>query len=372
MKRIWVLIGLVALIIGLVAHGSLSKKKSPKKFPEPQIPFHPRTYVCAKTPVSLKIDGKLNEPAWQKARWTQPFVDIRGKHGPKPRFETRVKMLWDEKFFYVAAQLQEPDVWATLKKRDSVIFHDNDFEVFIDPDGDTHDYYEFEINALNTVWDLLLTKPYRDDGDAVNGWDIHGLKSAVRVDGSLNRPGDRDRGWTVEIAFPWAALAECAHRSAPPHDGDQWRVNFSRVEWRVRSRNGRYEKVSDPKTGRPHPEDNWVWSPQGLINMHYPELWGIVQFSTQPAGQQNQAFAPDADARISWKLRQIYYQERTYFLNHARFTENLTSVFHPLPDFEFPPQIVAGRDFFVATLKSKSDTLRWHVREDGWVWKNGP
>jgi hypothetical protein len=25
-------------------------------------------------------------------------------------------------------------------------------------------------------------------------------------------------------------------------------------------------------------EDNWVWSPQGLINMHVPEMWGRVRF----------------------------------------------------------------------------------------------
>ena len=43
--------------------------------------------------------------------------------------------------------------------------------MFIDPDGDNHLYYEFEINALNTVWDLLLPKPYRDGGPALNGWE---------------------------------------------------------------------------------------------------------------------------------------------------------------------------------------------------------
>jgi hypothetical protein len=26
-------------------------------------------------------------------------------------------------------------------------------------------------------------------------------------------------------------------------------------------------------------EDNWVWSPQGLINMHVPERWGWVEFA---------------------------------------------------------------------------------------------
>ena len=70
-------------------------------------------------------------------------------------------MLWDDTYFYIGAELVEPHLWATLTQHDSVIFHDNDFEVFIDPNGDNHEYYEFEINALGTGWDLLLPRPYQ-------------------------------------------------------------------------------------------------------------------------------------------------------------------------------------------------------------------
>ena len=122
-------------------------------------------------------------------------------------------MLWDDDYFYIGAEMEEPDVWATLTERDSVIFRDNDFEVFIDPDGDTHAYYELEVNALNTLWDLMLIKPYRDGGPAINGWDIAGLQSAVDVRGTLNRPGDTDEGWSVEIAMPWKILREASASS---------------------------------------------------------------------------------------------------------------------------------------------------------------
>ena len=71
-------------------------------------------------------------------------------------------------------------------------------EFFIDPNGDNHEYYEFEINALGTGWDLLLPRPYKDGGKAVNGWEIRGLKSAVHLDGTLNVPEDTDRGWSVK------------------------------------------------------------------------------------------------------------------------------------------------------------------------------
>ena len=231
-------------------------------------------YTALRAPKPIKIDGRLDDAAWSRAPWTSDFVDIEGDSKPKPRFRTRAKMMWDDQYLYICAELEEPHVWGTLTKHDSVIFHDNDFEVFIDPDGDTLEYYEFEINALNTGWDLFLDKPYKAGGHARNEWEIPGLNTAVRVLGTLNNPADKDRGWTLEIAMPWKALGEYAHRPSPPRHGDEWRINFSRVEWRHRIADGKYEKVPDTK------EDNWVWSPQGVINMHVPEKWGYVRFSS--------------------------------------------------------------------------------------------
>ena len=119
-------------------------------------------------------------------------------------------MLWDDDYFYFAADIEEPHLWATLTARDSVIFQDNDFEIFIDPDGDTHNYFELEINAFATVWDLMLVQPYRDGGPAIHAWDIAGLKAAVDARGTINRPDDRDDGWSVEIAIPWRIIDEAA------------------------------------------------------------------------------------------------------------------------------------------------------------------
>ena len=231
-------------------------------------------YTALRAAKPLKIDGVLDDKEWGRAPWSADFVDIQGGDRPKPRFRTRMKMLWDDKYLYIGAELEEPDVWGTLTVHDSVIFRDNDFEVFIDPNGDTLEYYEFEMNALNTGWDLFLDKPYRFGGKARNEWEIPGLKTAVKVWGTLNNPADRDRGWTLEIAMPWKALGEYAHRPSPPKHGDEWRINFSRVEWQHNVVDGKYEKVPDTK------EDNWVWSPQGVINMHVPEKWGYVRFST--------------------------------------------------------------------------------------------
>jgi hypothetical protein len=236
---------------------------------------HPKRYTCFRTRTPIRIDGRLDDLAWRRAPWTDQFIDIQGANQPRPRYRTRVKMLWDDQYFYVAANLEEPHLWATLTEHDSVIFHDNDFEVFLNPSGDGLNYFEFEINALNTGWDLFLPKPYRKGGKADNSWQIPGLLTAVSIDGTLNDPRDRDRGWTVEIAFPWSAFVSRAPVSRPAA-GDEWRVNFSRVEWRTNAQDGKYVKVPGLR------EDNWVWSPQGLIDMHVPERWGYVRFSGSP------------------------------------------------------------------------------------------
>ena len=234
----------------------------------------PKSYRCRRAWHPLAVTGRGDDPAWATAAWTDDFVDIEGAAKPKPRFRTRAKMLWSDRFLYVLAELEDPHVWGTLTQRNAVIFHDNDFEVFLDPGGHGEHYYEFEVNALNTVWELTLPVRYSLGGHPINGTNLPGLVSAVHVDGTLNDPHDVDRGWSVEVAFPFDDLAQHT-RCPPPRPGDVWRVNFSRVQWTHTVLDGRYVKT--PREQRP--EDNWVWSPQGLIDMHQPEHWGFVTFA---------------------------------------------------------------------------------------------
>lgn len=246
----------------------------------------PRRYVAPFAPAPPTVDGRLDDAAWRLAAWSEPFVDIEGDRRPAPRWRTRMRLAWDSTALYLAASLEEPDLWATLTARDAVIYHDNDFEWFIDPDGDAERYFELEINALGTVWDLFLPRPYRDGGRAVNAWDIAGLRAAVALDGTLNDPSDRDRGWTIEMAVPWQAFADSGRTAVPPAPGDRWRINFSRVQWDLDVVEGRYVKRRGTD-GRPLPEHNWVWSPQGEVNMHIPERWGAVTFAARaPAEPQ--------------------------------------------------------------------------------------
>lgn len=326
----------------------------------------PRRYLCYQSSAPIQIDGKLDDAAWKAAPWTEYFADIEGAAKPKPRLRTRAKMLWDDQYFYVAAELEEPHVWATLTNHDAVIFHDPDFEVFIDPDGDSHEYYEFEMNALNTGWDLRLPKPYKDGGPALNEWEIPGLKTAVHIRGTLNHSADRDEGWTLEIAFPWRALGEFARCPAPPREGDQWRVGFSRVEWLFDIIDSQYRKVPGKK------EDNWVWSPQGIIDMHRPEKWGFVQFTKEKPGKAK--FVPDPSAPARAVLQEIYYAQKDFQKANKRWAVSLAEL--KLADrlgsnVAKPPSLQPTPDGYQATagIKLRDGRLQlWHIRQDAKVW----
>ena len=361
----------LALIKILLCASGLSPASAQRPAPDFEaMPFAPRQYVSYRASSPISVDGKLNEPAWAAAAWSEPFVDIEGDSRPHPRFRTRAKMLWDDEYFYVAAEMEEPDLWGTLTERDSVIFHDNDFEVFIDPDGDTHAYYELEVNALGTPWDLMLIKPYRDGGPAIHGWDIAGLRVGIDVRGTINRPGDRDDGWSVEIAMPWKILKEAAPDHKLPKAGDRWRVNFSRVEWEVDSADGRYAKRLKPGTKDPLPEKNWVWSPQGAINMHMPERWGYVQFSGKPAGTGTDAFVDDPNERVKWALRRLYYRQgrfRAATGAYATTPDSLKASDIVVDGLEFRPVIQATATRYEISASGFGGAVV-HIDQDGRVW----
>ena len=267
----------------------------------------PKGYVCHKADRPIRVTGGGDDPQWSAMPWTDDFVDIQGppevSGRPTPRYRTRVMMCYCDRYLYLFAQMEEPDVCATLTEKNVVIFQDNDFEVFIDPDGDNTNYHEYEVNALGTIWELTLPQPYRTGAQPINPDNIHGLISKVKVCGELNSPNSKSNGWTVELAIPFAgmskyidpAFANHSHRhtrSTAPGHGEHWRINFSRVQWRWKVVDGQY--VKDPPD---QAEDNWVWSPQGVIDMHRPATWGYLQFSELPPGQDKLHRDPALAAR---------------------------------------------------------------------------
>ena len=273
------------------------------------LPFCPESeithYRCYRTHRSLSIDGNLNKDVWLKAPRSQRFVDmVTGQPGI---FDTRMAALWDDENFYVGFWIEEPFVEAHHTQRDAIIFQENDVEVFIDG-GDC--YYEFEINALNTIYeilfvwrdaytrgsrfdvaelDLLSREVYSFGGDydrqpahfwrgthprgtrwAFTDWDFPGVKSAVQVNGIINDSSSIDKGWTVELAFPWTGMSWLANgRSLPPHNGDSWRMFF-----------GRFQKLMSGNIEvNPHPA--WVLSKHGIYDTHQPQCFPFVDFYSQ-------------------------------------------------------------------------------------------
>lgn len=258
-------------------------------------------YTCKRTAEPLVIDGKLDEGAWQRAKKSPRFVDL--VSGEPGYYDTRAAALWDDDYLYIGFWVEEPFVQAKLTERDSLIYMENDVEVFIDG-GDC--YYEFEINALGTIYEVffiwqdafkhgsrfetpefdLLTndvdllggfqdisrheKHPRGKRWAYRNWDFPGIKTAVHVDGTINDNSDIDKGWTVELAFPWSGMTHLANgRSIPPKEGDVWRVEFSRFQ-RMHNCGGHID---------PHP--GWAWNRNGVYDSHIPECFPYLTFSDE-------------------------------------------------------------------------------------------
>ena len=221
--------------------------------PMPRLAPQPPIYFCPKAAGELVLDGNINKPFWNNVPFTEDFVDISGGDFPTPRFRTRAKICWDERNLYIAALLEGNEIWATIKQRDSVMYYDNDFEVFIDPSGSTHNYMELEMNAFNTQWDLLLTMPYRNGGRSVTAWNMPGVETACMISGEVNNPAADNKFWSVEIKIPFAGLTETYSKEKNPPElercypvrnapttGEVWRMNFSRVQWTVDVADGKY------------------------------------------------------------------------------------------------------------------------------------
>lgn len=222
------------------------------------------------------IDGILNDNEWSKGYWESDFEDIEGGAKPKPKLATQFKILWDSNYLYIAAYLKEPDLWATKMNRDDIVYYDNDFELFLDPNNDGENYFEFEVNVLGTLMDLLMTKPYKKGGTYSLKWNADAIKYAVFPHGTINNNTDIDKGWSIEMAIPFKDF-KIGNRNYLPNATIPWRLNFSRVEWTLLKQNNSYTKKLNT-LNKPISEFNWVWAPTGIIDIHVPSKWGNLYF----------------------------------------------------------------------------------------------
>ena len=329
----------------------------------------PKHYVCYYTDEQIFIDGNLDKKVWQQAEWTDLFVDIEGDKKPFPSQNTKVKMLWDSTYLYVAAQLDEEHIWAYLENHDDIVYHDNDFEIFIDPDNDAKNYFEFEINAKKTVFDLFLPFPYRHSSFALHNWDFKGIKYAVQIDGTLNNGSDKDKKWTVEVAIPFTDLSFGLDNGKPDPD-KLWRINFSRVQWDTKWENGKYVKLTD-KNGKTLAEHNWVWSPVGVISMHMPERYGYLKFSTNKTGTVKEEFKLPETEKLKRILWAVFYREEVYFEKNKKYTSDIKELGNDLLSLfnskEYKLSIITAETLFEGKLESLDGKTKMYITNEGTI-----
>lgn len=332
----------------------------------------PHGYVAYRTADPIRIDGVMDEPSWQHAPETELFMDISGEGFPTPKYATRAKMLWDDDYLYVSAVMEEPNVWANLSQRDTIIYYDPDFEIFIDPTGDAHHYYELEFNASNVIFDLFLEKPYRAPRRTYVQfqWNCPGLQSAVKVNGTLNNNKDTDKGWDIEVAIPRKAIAQEFDNVLQA--GRYLRVGFSRVEWETEcDKSGRTfrKKGAD---GKFLPEDNWTWPSTGMIAMHMPERWGYVYLSDVKAGRGSERFVYPSSRPIEKLLWAMFYAQEEHMRQSGRFLDNLEAFHLTADELALLPE---GAHLKVETLSSRylitveTGSLKISIDEEGRIWK---
>ena len=176
---------------------------------------------------------------------------------------------------------------------------------------------------MKTIFDLFMPKAYRDGGKAMIEWNAKGIERGVSLDGSINNGNDIDKRWIVEMKLPFKTFS-LEGKGASPNANDLWRVNFSRVQYGTNFTNGKYQKKIDSLTGKALPEHNWVWSPQGVVNMHYPERWGYLIFSGElVAKDSDMIFHYSLEEKMKQQLWLIYYQQKEMLKANKKYASTL-------------------------------------------------
>ena len=261
-------------------------------------------YTAKKISTTITVDGNIKKDVWLNANWSPRFVDmVTGQSG---MYNTQTAIVWNDTHLYIAFTAEEPFVEASQTERDSIVFLENDLEIFIDG-GDC--YYELEINAANTIYEVFFiwkdaytkgskfdiphfdvhqAQAYTFGGDydrmgssfwkgthprgirwAFTNFDLPGLQTAVQIEGTLNDNSDIDKGWSAEIAIPWSSLGLLANgRNIPPANGDIWHIFL-----------GRFQKLMVAgKEIQPHPA--MALNSHGIYDTHLPEKWSRITFTS--------------------------------------------------------------------------------------------
>lgn len=216
----------------------------------------PPSHAVATVKDQLAIDGNLSEKAWARAKAITLMFPWDEQTGAKQR--TTVKLLRDQTYLYVGYECEDTDLTVRYEKRDDPVYKDDCVEIFLRPDATTDHYIGLEMNARGVLYDSFYPFPSKLGREL----DLDGVLLKTSLRGTLNQSGDRDQGWTLELAIPWASLSKLTN-GRPPVAGTTWRAQINR--WDGTEPHRRMSNWGHPGLKRPNP--------------HNPERFGRLQFN---------------------------------------------------------------------------------------------
>ena len=162
---------------------------------------------------SIKIDGLLDEPVWNKAPEVSNFIQLEPERGKPASVKTIVKILYDDRYIYIGFfcyDLQPEKIAARLTKRDASLSEDDSVSVFLDTYNDKRSCYFFVTNLLGTQQDGRISE--------------NGLRLETTWDGVWKSRGKRtDFSWSAEIAVDLSCV------KYEPGKNKTWGINFGRI-----------------------------------------------------------------------------------------------------------------------------------------------
>jgi hypothetical protein len=246
----------IALVLGFAPLVTLPAADVP---PAPKSsPALPRI-VVPKLEAGIQVDGNLREAAWTKAAVIQPLY--RNDGSGREREHTEVRVWYDDEAIYLGWTCQDSDIHGTLTQRDSKLWEEEEVvEFFVAPKTLTH-YFELQWNPVGGIFDAIIENDLDERGmsKAFKGdWTFtaKGMKSAVKVKGTVGKSDDHDKYWKVEIRLPFSDLNQ-----PTPKAGEVWRANFHRYN--------RSECL---------PTELLSWSPTLNPSFHQPSRFGTLEF----------------------------------------------------------------------------------------------
>lgn len=182
-----------------------------------------RNAVCTWAEQPPKLDGKLDEPCWQKAIPIDRFASFWDK---TPRAGTKAYLVWDDEALYYAATMTDKEVRSFGTQRNDTLWDGDVFELFFKPKVDDPGYCEFQANPKSLIFEMAFPRRGVYPASAPKA-PLLGNQAVAVVDGTVDHPGDVDRGWTVEGRIPWKAFELVGGR---PKAGDSWRFAMCRYD----------------------------------------------------------------------------------------------------------------------------------------------